>query len=128
MAGEINHGEMKKMIQSLDEDWKKTLVEDLFNIWQDRAVIETTTQTMLRFTPKFGGKWFAILFPGKRGKLKLSISDFKEKINIPSLHFTRAPGDQFEKSQYGSRELFIESENQAEAVKKAFEEAFALKS
>lgn len=128
MAWEVKRDEMMKMIQYLDEDWKKELTITLFNDWQDRAVIETTKQTMLRFSPKFGGNWFAILFPGKRGQLKLSISDYYEKIKIPGLNFMRAPGNQFEKSKYGTRILLLESETQAEAVKKAFEEAFKLKS
>ena len=124
----ITNKKMKVMIESLDTQWKKKLVEDIFLNWQDRAVIEKTpSKKMFRFTAKKGGKFFAILFPYQTGKLKLSISDYLELIHLSSLPLEKTGKKQFEKSQYGERIAFIESEKQCESVKDAIEMAYRLK-
>lgn len=111
----------------LDSEWKRHLVLDIYNKWRRRALVEHTTQRMIRFSPKSGGKWFAILFPHKSGKLKLSISDYKEIICLSEINFSRATGGQFSKSEYGSREAFIDNPNQCKSVYDAFEMAYRLK-
>jgi len=127
MATIVTEQKMRNMIRNLDAQWKKDLVYDLYFSWQEKALIETTSQIFLRFKPKKGGKFFAILFPYKSGKLKLSISDYREIIHLSSLPLTKTGEKQFEKSKYGERIVFIESEKQCDSVKEAFEIAFRLK-
>lgn len=127
MATLVTDRYVNKLVSCLKEKWQEKLVLDLYNKWQNRAVVEHTTMPILRFSPKSGGKWFAIMKITKSGKLTLSVSDYRETINIDGLRLERAPGEQFEKSEYGERRAVIDRESQVSSVHEAFQEAYALK-